>query len=82
MIYFTFHFIHYNCLCCLHIYSQGTTDRCHPDTPEPDKWIYCHSENHWQQKHTMREFVDRILVADRLRVIEEKGLPETQKAIR
>lgn len=49
---------------------------------EPPGWIFSHSDNHWQQKETMKEFVEQVLIADRKKAIEKLGLSENQMALR
>ncbi|HYN45038.1 MAG TPA: hypothetical protein VER35_03480, partial [Candidatus Limnocylindrales bacterium] len=60
----------------------GTTDNCHPKVPEPPKWIFCHTSNHWQQKSSMKEFVERVLIPYRQETIERLNLPDDQMALR
>lgn len=63
-------------------FLKGTTNASHPRTPQPDNWIYCHSDNHWQQKETMREFAEKVLFRARLEAIEKLNLAEDQMAVR
>lgn len=63
-------------------FLKGTTNACHPRTTQPDNWIYCHSDNHWQQKETMKEFAEKVLFKARLEAIENLNLAEDQMAVR
>lgn len=49
---------------------------------EPPLWIFSHTNNHWQQKESMEDFVRRVLIPHRLETIARLGLPSDQVALR
>ncbi len=60
---------------------QGTTDRCHPSFKFPKEFNITHSETHWSNTETMLEYVDKVLVPYRDRVIEEMDRPLYQRGL-
>ena len=60
---------------------QGKTDGCHPKFKFPEEFNVTHSESHWSTTETMLEYVDKVLVPYKERIIEEMDLPLGQKAL-
>ncbi len=60
---------------------QGKTDACHPSFKFPEEFNVTHSESHWSTTETMLEYVDKVLVPYKERIIDEMDLPLRQKAL-
>jgi hypothetical protein len=58
----------------------GKTNRCHPAQAPPSGY-FTHTHSHWQTPFTLIEFLERIVLADRDRVVAERNLPETQHCL-
>ncbi len=41
---------------------QGKTPKCHPAYNFPTDWHITHSPNHWSNKHTMKDYLVKVLV--------------------
>ena len=41
---------------------QGKTTRCLPGVEFPEGWHITHSENHWSNEYTMKEYIAKIII--------------------
>jgi hypothetical protein len=68
----------------LQLIFQGKTDACHPPTTDSAKTAkvhVTHSENHWSNQHTMRQWIDSVLMPYAERQIAAYSLPPASKLI-
>jgi hypothetical protein len=68
----------------LQLIFQGKTVDCEPDPTKEsirNKFHLTHSENHWSNQETMKQFIQHIIHPYILSVIEKQNLKEEQKAI-
>ena len=56
----------------------GKTHRVYPTVPAPCNGYYTHTVSHWQTPETTIEYIDKILVPYRQKVITEHNLPFDQ----
>ena len=65
----------------LQVIYQGTTSQCHPKVNFPKDWDITHSQNHWSNTTTMKDYISNILVPYIEAVKEELDLPVRQRAL-
>jgi hypothetical protein len=68
----------------LQLIFQGKTDACHPPTTDSAKATHTHithSENHWSNQQTMRQWIESVLMPYAERQIAARSLPPASKLI-
>lgn len=59
----------------------GKTDKCHPATPPPTGGFYTHTKSHWQTPESFEEWVTKVLLPYKLKIIRQQQLPPEQRMI-
>jgi hypothetical protein len=68
----------------LQLIFGGKTDRCHPPIPDHIKqsgFHITHSDNHWSNQQTMKQYVEHIINPYYKQQIRKYSLPSTSKLI-
>lgn len=68
----------------LQLIFTGTTNRCHPSIPsyvQTDNFHITHSDNHWSNQATMKEYIEQIIQPYLQQKIAQHNLPKESKAI-
>ena len=60
---------------------QGKTTRCLPQVKFPESWHITHSENHWSNEHTMKEYIAKIIIPYVNKKKEELKLPSNHPSL-
>ena len=63
------------------IIYTGKTQKCHSSIKFPDKWHITHTENHWANEQTTKDYINLILLPYVKQTRKDMSLPEDHPAL-